>query len=87
MGILFTPDDQYIRCFAHILNLVCQDALAAIRKEVTGKDGDIIDDGDEEQEEIEDINEESNDDDDDDDDGEVEISTATILKCVSIIQI
>src|SRR4051812_3743696 len=85
IGILFTPDDQYVRCFAHILNLVCQAALAAIRKETAEKDGDVIDNGDEEQEEIEDIDEES--DEDNDDDGELEISTAMILKRVSIIYI
>ena len=85
MGISFAPDDQYVRCFAHILNLVCQAALAAIGKEVSRNDGDIVDNSDEEQEEIEDIDEES--DDYDDDDGELEISTAMILKRVSIIHI
>lgn len=91
IGISFAPDDQYVRCFAHILNLVCQDALAAIGKEVIEKDGDIMDDGDEEQEEIEDMEEEIDDDDDDDndddDDGELDISTATILKRVRIIHV
>ena len=84
MGIPFTPDDQYVWCFAHILNLVCQDALTAIGKEITGKDEDVIDDGSVEQEEIEDIDDES---DNNDDDGELETSTATILKRVSVIHI
>ena len=85
-GILFTPDDQYVQCFAHVLNLVCQAALAAIGKEVNEKDRDIMDNDDEGQDEIEDIDEES-DDEDNDDDGELEISTAMILKRVSVIYI
>jgi hypothetical protein len=81
---LFTPDDQYVQCFAHVLNLVCQAALTAIRKEVDRKDIDVIDNDDEEQEEIEDIDKES---DDDDNDRELEISTAMILKHVSTVYI
>ena len=84
MGISFAPDDQYVWCFAYILNLVCQDALTTIGKDVTGKDRDIIDDSSEEQEEIEDIDKESE---DDDNDRELETSTAIILKCVSTIHI